>query len=48
MEFTGTTGHSDPGFTQIPEGTVGGVFRDLRRWVGDRNVVSVGFNWTMG
>jgi hypothetical protein len=48
VEFTETTGHSDLGFMQIPSGTVGGVFGYHRGWVGDRNVVSVGFNWTMG
>jgi 4-hydroxy-tetrahydrodipicolinate reductase len=48
VELTPTTGHSDLGFMQIPEGTVGGVFGYHRGWVGDRNVVSVGFNWTMG
>ena len=32
----------------IPEGTVGGVYGYHRGWVGDRNVVSVGFNWIMG
>lgn len=26
----------------------GGVFGYHRGWIGDRNVVSVGFNWTMG
>jgi 4-hydroxy-tetrahydrodipicolinate reductase len=48
VEFTVTTGTSDLGFMQIPEGTVGGVFGYHRGWTGDRNVVSVGFNWTMG
>jgi 4-hydroxy-tetrahydrodipicolinate reductase len=48
VELTPTTGHSDLGFMQIPEGTVGGVFGYHRGWVGDRSVVSVGFNWTMG
>ena len=33
---------------QIPAGTVGGVMGYHRGWVGERNVVSVGFNWTMG
>ena len=32
----------------IPAGTVGGVMGYHRGWVGDRNVVSVGFNWVMG
>jgi 4-hydroxy-tetrahydrodipicolinate reductase len=48
VEFTEATGDSDLGFMQIPAGTVGGVFGYHRGWVGDRNVVSVGFNWTMG
>jgi 4-hydroxy-tetrahydrodipicolinate reductase len=46
--FTEATGDSDLGFMQIPRGTVGGVFGYHRGWVGDRNVVSVGFNWVMG
>jgi 4-hydroxy-tetrahydrodipicolinate reductase len=32
----------------IPEGTVGGVMGYHRGWIGERNVVSVGFNWVMG
>jgi 2,4-diaminopentanoate dehydrogenase len=48
VEFTASTGDSDLGFMQIPRGTVGGVFGYHRGWVGDRNVVSVGFNWVMG
>jgi hypothetical protein len=46
--FTEATGDSDLGFMQIPAGTVGGVMGYHRGWVGDRNVVSVGFNWIMG
>lgn len=46
--FTAATGDTDLGFMQIPNGTVGGVMGYHRGWVGDRNVVSVGFNWTMG
>lgn len=46
--FTPATGDSDLGFMTIPEGTVAGVMGFHRGWVGDRNVVSVGFNWTMG
>ncbi len=42
------TGDTDPGLMTIPEGTVGGVSGYHRGWVGERNVVSVGFNWTMG
>lgn len=48
VTFTAATGDSDLGFMQIPEGTVAGVMGYHRGWVGDRNVVSVGFNWTMG
>ena len=48
VEFTPATGDSDLGFMAIPAGTVGGVYGYHRGWVGDRNVVSVGFNWTMG
>ncbi|MDO9455179.1 hypothetical protein [Nocardioides sp.] len=48
VEFTAATGDTDLGFMQIPAGTVGGVMGYHRGWVGDRNVVSVGFNWTMG
>jgi hypothetical protein len=48
VEFTVATGDSDLGFMQIPSGTVAGVMGYHRGWVGERNVVSVGFNWTMG
>jgi hypothetical protein len=48
VQFTEATGDSDLGFMTIPAGTVGSVFGYHRGWVGDRNVVSVGFNWTMG
>ncbi|HEX5142390.1 MAG TPA: dihydrodipicolinate reductase [Mycobacterium sp.] len=48
VEFTAATGDSDLGFMKIPVGTVGSVYGYHRGWVGDRNVVSVGFNWTMG
>ena len=48
VTFTAATGDSDLGFMQIPAGTVGSVFGYHRGWVGDHNVVSVGFNWTMG
>ena len=48
VTFTAATGDSDLGFMQIPAGTVGSVLGYHRGWVGDRNVVSVGFNWTMG
>ena len=46
--FTEATGDSDLGFMEIPAGTVGGVMGYHRGWVGERNVVSVGFNWIMG
>ena len=48
VTFTAATENSDLGFMQIPKGTVGSVFGYHRGWVGDKNVVSVGFNWTMG
>jgi len=48
VQFTAATDDSDLGFMQIPKGTVGSVFGYHRGWVGDKNVVSVGFNWIMG
>ena len=48
VQFTPATGDSDLGFMTIPAGTVGSVFGYHRGWVGDHNVVSVGFNWIMG
>lgn len=48
VTFTPATGDTDLGFMTIPAGTVGGVMGYHRGWVGERNVVSVGFNWTMG
>jgi hypothetical protein len=48
VTFTAATDDTDLGFMTIPAGTVGGVMGYHRGWVGDRNVVSVGFNWTMG
>ncbi|HMY08580.1 MAG TPA: hypothetical protein P5108_03500 [Marmoricola sp.] len=48
VEFTAATDDSDLGFMKIPKGTVGSVFGYHRGWVGEKNVVSVGFNWTMG
>jgi len=48
VTFTAATDDTDLGFMQIPKGTVGSVYGYHRGWVGDRNVVSVGFNWTMG
>lgn len=41
-------GDSDLGFMQIPAGTVAAVQGYHRGWVGDRDVVAVGFQWTMG
>ncbi|HEY7050843.1 MAG TPA: dihydrodipicolinate reductase [Mycobacterium sp.] len=48
VTFTAATADSDLGFMRIPKGTVAGVYGYHRGWVGDRNVVSVGFNWVMG
>jgi hypothetical protein len=48
VQFTAATGDTDLGFMKIPAGTVGSVLGYHRGWVGDKNVVSVGFNWTMG
>src|SRR6476659_9279065 len=48
VTFTTATGDSDLGFMTIPECTVAGVYGYHRGWVGDRNVVSVGFKWEMG
>lgn len=48
VQFTAATDDSDLGFMQIPKGTVGSVFGYHRGWVGEANVVSVGFNWIMG
>jgi 2,4-diaminopentanoate dehydrogenase len=48
VTFTAATGVTELGFMQIPEGSVAGVYGYHRGWVGDKNVVSVGFNWTMG
>src|ERR1700712_768733 len=48
VQFTAATGYTDLGFMKIPAGTVGSVLGYHRGWVGEKNVVSVGFNWTMG
>jgi 4-hydroxy-tetrahydrodipicolinate reductase len=48
VTFTAATGETDLGFMTILAGTAGGVMGYHRGWVGDRNVVSVGFNWTKG
>lgn len=47
-DFTVATGDSDLGFMTIPRGTVAAVQGYHRGWVGDKNVVAVGFQWTMG
>ncbi|MUL64138.1 dihydrodipicolinate reductase [Mycobacterium sp. CBMA 234] len=46
--FTTATDDSDLGWMSIPKGTVASVYGYHRGWIGDRNIVSVGFNWTMG
>jgi hypothetical protein len=48
VSFTAATADSDLGFMKIPAGTVGSVYGYHRGWVGEHNVVSVGFNWIMG
>ena len=47
-EFSTATDDSDLGFMTIPRGTVAAVQGYHRGWVGERNVVAVGFQWTMG
>jgi hypothetical protein len=47
-KFGTAHGDSDLGFMQIPAGTIAAVQGYHRGWVGERNVVSVGFQWTMG
>ena len=46
--FTEATDDSDLGFMTIPKGTVAGILGYHRGWAGERNIVSVGFNWIMG
>jgi 2,4-diaminopentanoate dehydrogenase len=46
--FTEATGDSDLGFMTIPRGTVAALEGYHRGWVGSKNVVAVGFQWTMG
>jgi 4-hydroxy-tetrahydrodipicolinate reductase len=46
--FATASDHSDLGFMTIPKGTVGAVQGYHRGWVGERNVIAVGFQWTMG
>lgn len=41
-------GDSDLGFMRIPAGTIAAVQGYHRGWIGERNVISVGFQWTMG
>ena len=41
-------GDSDLGFMQIPTGTIAAVQGYHRGWIGEQNVISVGFQWTMG
>jgi hypothetical protein len=48
VTFTAATADTDLGFMKIPAGTIGGVYGYHRGWVGEKNFVSVGFNWTMG
>jgi len=50
FDATFTTAHSDCdlGFMQIPAGTIAAVQGNHRGWVGDRNVITVGFQWIMG
>lgn len=47
-QFTAATGDSTLAFMTIPAGTVAAVEGYHRGWVGDANVISVGFQWTMG
>jgi 4-hydroxy-tetrahydrodipicolinate reductase len=47
-QFGVATGDCDLGFMAIPTGTVSAVQGYHRGWVGERNVISVGFQWTMG
>jgi hypothetical protein len=46
--FTVAHGDSDLGFMQIPAGTIAAVQGYHRGWVGDRNVITIGFQWIMG
>ncbi|HEV7193656.1 MAG TPA: hypothetical protein VGN35_10665 [Jatrophihabitantaceae bacterium] len=46
--FGAAHGDSDLGFMRIPAGTVAAVQGYHRGWIGERNVISVGFQWTMG
>jgi len=46
--FAVASDDSDLGFMTIPRDTVAAVQGYHRGWVGERNVISVGFQWTMG
>ena len=46
--FAVASDDSDLGFMTIPRDSVAAVQGYHRGWVGDRNVISVGFQWTMG
>lgn len=46
--FAAATADSDLGFMEIRRDTVAAVQGYHRGWVGNRNVVAVGFQWTMG
>lgn len=46
--FSPATGDTDLGFLSITQGTVAAVQGYHRGWVGSKNVVAVGFQWTMG
>ena len=46
--FAVASADSDLGFMAIPAGTVAAVEGYHRGWVGEKNVVAVGFQWTMG
>jgi 4-hydroxy-tetrahydrodipicolinate reductase len=46
--FTPAIGDSDLGFMKIPTGTVAAIAGYHRGWIGERNIVSVGFTWVMG
>jgi 4-hydroxy-tetrahydrodipicolinate reductase len=46
--FATASDHSDLGFMTIPKGTVAAVQGYHQGWVGERNVIAVGFQWTMG
>jgi 2,4-diaminopentanoate dehydrogenase len=48
VDFTTATGDSDLGFMTIPHGTVAAVQGYHRGWLGEKNIVAVGFQWTMG